>query len=148
MKFRTYIRDKRSPIPKSEATSRVMSANKAKNTKPEIQLRRALWSKGIRGYRVHPKALPGKPDLAFTTKKVAVFINGCFWHRCPICNYQLPKTNTAFWEKKFERNVRRDQEKIKSLKTTGWKVLTIWECEIRSALNKQIEKLENTIYVK
>ena len=93
-----YIRDKRSPLPKSEAVSRVMSANRAKNTKPEIILRKALWSADLRGYRLHPKNIPGRPDIAFTSKKLAIFVMGCFWHRCPKCGYPLPKNNQQFWK--------------------------------------------------
>jgi DNA mismatch endonuclease (patch repair protein) len=79
-----YKTDKRSPIPKTEAVSRVMSANKAKNTIPEILLRRMLYANGLRGYRVHYKKVPGRPDVCYVSKKIALFVNGCFWHRCGI----------------------------------------------------------------
>src|SRR5688572_12008011 len=111
MKTRDYIRDKRSPKPKSETVSRVMSANKAKNSKPEVHLRKALWNQGAKGYRLHYKKVPGRPDICYVSKKVAIFVNGCFWHRCPHCNYQLPKTNTEFWKEKFGKNVNRDLKK-------------------------------------
>jgi len=109
-----YVRDKRSPVPKSEAVSRVMSAYKAKDTKPELLLRKALWAAGHRGYRLHYKIkLPSlrrrgvaasatgwfsafqtvRPDISFVSKKIAIFVHGCIWHRCPKCNYPLPKTN-------------------------------------------------------
>ena len=81
-----YIRDKRSPKPLSESTSKVMSANKAKNTKPEIALRKALWSEGYKGYRLNWKNVPGRPDIAYPGKKIAIFVNGCYWHRCPKCD--------------------------------------------------------------
>lgn len=103
-----YLRDKRSPRPKSETVSRVMSANRAKDTRPEIALRKALWRAGGRGYRLHYKRVPGRPDIAFVSKRVAVFVNGCYWHHCPKCNYPLPKTNTAFWQAKFDLNTARD----------------------------------------
>jgi DNA mismatch endonuclease (patch repair protein) len=77
-----YVRDKRSPVPKNEAVSRVMSANRAKNTKPELLLRKALWQAGARGYRLHYKRVPGRPDISFVSKKVAIFVNGCYWRRC------------------------------------------------------------------
>src|SRR5687768_13013552 len=102
-----YFRDKRSPVPKSEAVSRVMSANRAKNTSPELLLRKAIWQMGFRGYRLHPANVPGRPDIAFTTQKVAIFVMGCFWHRCPKCDYKLPKHNRKFWKQKFERNLER-----------------------------------------
>lgn len=126
-----YIRDGRAPIPKKRSTSKVMSANKAKNTKPELLLRKALWKNGIRGYRLHWKSVPGSPDIAFPKRKLAVFVNGCYWHRCPHCNLKLPKTNTEFWKKKFQRNIERDQRKTELLKKNGWKVVVLWECMIK-----------------
>jgi DNA mismatch endonuclease (patch repair protein) len=113
-------------VPKSETVSRVMSANAAKNSKPEMLLRQALWHAGLRGYRLHYKIkLPAftphstlrtphstvRPDISFVGKKLAIFVHGCFWHRCPKCNYPLPATNTEFWQAKFDRNVARDQRK-------------------------------------
>src|SRR4051812_18942030 len=89
--MKQYVRDKRSPKPKNSIVSRVMSANKGKDTKPEIFLRKKLWEKGLRGFRKNYKLIPGKPDIVYTKKKIAVFVNGCFWHRCPHCNLSLPK---------------------------------------------------------
>jgi DNA mismatch endonuclease (patch repair protein) len=126
-----YSRDKRSPVPKNASVSSVMSANKAKNTKPELALRKLLWSKGIRGYRLNWKKAPGRPDIAFPGKKLAIFVHGCFWHRCPICTKALPKHNTEFWQKKFDRNVERDQAKADQLKELGWKVAIVWECQLK-----------------
>ncbi len=139
---KTYIRDKRSPIPKNENVSKVMSANKAKGTKPEILLRKQLWDKGLRGYRLNYKKAPGKPDIAFTSKKLAIFVNGCYWHRCPKCNYQLPKNNTQFWEEKFQRNIDRDKRKNAELKAIGWSVITVWECEIKENINTVVTRIE------
>lgn len=118
-----------------------MSANKAKNTKPEIAFRKALWHAGIKGYRLNWKKAPGRPDITFPGKKIAIFINGCFWHRCPNCNYPLPKHNTDFWKNKFARNVQRDAMKILELEKLGWQTITIWECEIKAQLPKIVEKL-------
>ena len=122
---KVYSRDKRSPKPKSESVSRVMSANKAKNSKPEVLLRKALWQEGIKGYRIHNKRLIGRPDISFPKKKIAIFVNGCSWHRCPYCNYTLPKHNTEFWENKFGKNVERDKKKSNELENLGWKVITV-----------------------
>jgi DNA mismatch endonuclease (patch repair protein) len=122
-----YIRDSRSPTPKHKGISKVMSANKAKNTKPELALRKALWTYGIKGYRINWKKVPGRPDIAFPGRKLAIFVNGCFWHRCPTCNYVLPKHNTEFWKNKFEKNVQRDENKKNQLVNLGWNVLVIWE---------------------
>lgn len=146
--MKLYIRDKRSPKPSSAAVSKVMSANKAKNTKPELLLRRLLWKNGVRGYRVNWKGLPGSPDICFTKSKVALFVNGCFWHRCPTCNLPLPKSNKEFWQKKFEANVNRDLKKLKMLNELDWQSLTIWECELKkndsNLLIEDIKKLIST----
>lgn len=131
-----YIRDKRSPIPKNENVSKVMSSNKAKDTKPELLLRRSLWANNIRGYRINYKQVAGKPDIAFISKKIAIFVNGCYWHRCPKCDYALPKHNTDFWKNKFERNIQRDIRKTAELEALGWHVITIWECEIKEDINE------------
>ncbi|MGG9971045.1 very short patch repair endonuclease [Ferruginibacter sp. SUN002] len=137
-----YVRDKRSPTPSSENVSKVMSNNKGKDTKPELLLRTLLWKNGIRGYRIHPKKIPGKPDVCFISRKVAVFINGCFWHRCTYCNYKLPKQNKQFWENKFSNNVRRDKEKIMQLKKMKWKVINVWECQLKK---HKVDKTLNSI---
>ena len=136
--MKEYIRDKRSPRPLKESTSKVMSANKAKNTKPELLLSKALWKGGYKGYRLNWKKVPGRPDIAFPGKKLAIFVNGCYWHRCPKCDLPLPKTNTRFWKEKFDKNVKRDKKKNDELLSLGWKVIVIWECEIHSDLNKYV----------
>lgn len=93
-----------------------MSRVKAKDTKPEMRLRRALWAKGLR-YRKHAK-LPGKPDIVFPSRRLAVFIDGCFWHACPE-HGSIPKTNKEFWKKKIYRTVERDQENVAALESLG-----------------------------
>ncbi len=118
-----------------------MSANRAKNSRPELLLRKALWHAGHRGYRLHYKKIPGRPDITFVSKKVAIFVHGCFWHRCPICNFPLPKTNRQFWEQKFCRNVSRDLEKTRALERLGWTVITIRECELRDRLAATLSRL-------
>lgn len=141
-----YIRDGRAPIPEKESISRVMSANKAKNTKPEMLLRKALWKANLRGYRLHLKDIPGRPDIAFPRKKEAIFVNGCYWHRCPYCNLKLPKSNPDFWKKKFARNVERDLEKKHQLEELGWKVTTIWECQIKQNIDSQIAQIKSQLH--
>ncbi|MBK6399777.1 MAG: very short patch repair endonuclease [Bacteroidetes bacterium] len=140
-----YVRDKRSPKPLNRSVSKVMSSNKAMNTKPELKLRRAIWNKGLRGYRLHWKVLPGSPDIAFSKQKVAIFVNGCFWHRCPICNLTLPKTNSIFWKDKFNRNVERDKRKSKELKKAGWISIVIWECQVKSNLENCVYKIQKIV---
>lgn len=122
-----------------------MRANKGKNTKPEIRFRKALWEAGIRGYRLHWKKAPGKPDIAFPGKKMAIFLNGCFWHRCPKCALPMPKNNRDFWEAKFARNVERDQQKHEALTQENWKVLVIWECELKASLEVQVERVRQLL---
>lgn len=136
-----FVRDGRSPIPAKIATSWVMSANRSKDTKPELIFRRSIWSMGIRGYRLHWKKAPGRPDIAFPSKRVAVFVNGCFWHRCPLCKLPMPKSNSSFWSEKFKKNIERDKSKISLLKKSGWKVLVVWECEIRENLTACVDEL-------
>jgi len=110
-----------------------MRANQGKNTEPEVLLRSALRSMGLRGYRLHWPSAPGRPDVAFPGRKVAVFVNGCFWHRCPHCGQALPKSHTDFWQRKFQLNQERDQRKRQELEETGWTVLVLWECEVRTS---------------
>lgn len=112
-----------------EQRKRNMSRIRGKNTQPEILLRKLLYSHGIRGYRIHYN-LPGKPDIVFTKKKIAIFIDGCFWHKCPKC-FQEPETRKEFWMKKINSNVERDQRNTKKLQDTGWTVLRFWEHDIR-----------------
>ena len=97
---------------------------RAKNTGPEMVLRRSLSQKKIRGYRLHYK-LPGTPDIVFPSGKLAVFVDGCFWHKCPKC-FVRPKTRRAFWDKKIKNNTKRDSTVNQLLKKAGWKVLRIW----------------------
>ena len=106
-----------------------MSRIHGKNTSPELKLRKMLWESGIRGYRVHYK-LPGKPDIVFTRKKIAVFVDGCFWHKCPVC-FRPPATNAEFWNEKLQKNVERDLKVTRELEELGWTVLRFWEHEVK-----------------
>ena len=148
MSNKEYVRDKRSPLPKNEAVSRVMSANKRVNSKPEVALRKALREKGLTGYRLNYKKVPGSPDICFVSKKVAIFVHGCYWHRCPHCNLPLPKHNQEFWKEKFSKNIVRDQKKIEQLMSLDWQNLVVWECEIKrdtKAIIAKISKLLNKV---
>ena len=142
---KTYSRDKRSPKPLNDSTSKVMSANKAKNTKPEIMLRKALWGKGYKGYRLNWKRVPGKPDIVYPGKKIAIFVNGCYWHRCSKCDLPIPKTNTEFWKDKFDKNVERDKKKSDELLSLNWIVLVFWECDIKSNISNSIQKIKKVL---
>ena len=140
-----YIRDNRIPIPKTEGISKSMRANKGKNTKPELRMRRLLRDAGAVGYRLHKKGIPGRPDMAFVGRKVAVFVHGCFWHRCPYCKLKLPKTHRVFWEKKFERNVERDRLNLAVLKKTGWKVIVVWECRLKGSPSREVNRVHRAL---
>jgi len=144
-KARPYARDHRSPTPLNETVSSYMRSNSSKNTGPELLLRKAMWAAGIRGYRLHWNKVPGRPDIAFPGRKTAIFINGCFWHRCPICQLPMPKNNAAFWQQKFDTNISRDVKKHRELTDSGWKVLIIWECELKSDVEKQVQKVRNIL---
>lgn len=122
-----------------EQRSYNMSQIKGKNTKTELLLRKCLSSDGIKGYRIHSRLL-GKPDIVFTKYKLAVFIDGCFWHKCPKCFIQ-PENNKKFWENKIEGNMKRDKKINKSLKREGWHVIRIWEHLLRKTPNKAYKKV-------
>jgi len=112
-----------------EQRSWCMSRIRSKNTKPELVVRRVLTKMGYR-YRLHVDKLPGKPDIAIAKGKIAIFINGCFWHQHKGCRRQsLPKTNIEYWHKKLERNVRKQKEDIKTLGKLGWNPVKVWECQ-------------------
>ncbi|WP_250868175.1 very short patch repair endonuclease [Methanococcoides seepicolus] len=138
----SYIRDGRAPIPKLESTSKVMSANKGKDTKPELLLRKALREMGLSGYRLHWKRAVGHPDIAYPGRKIAIFVNGCYWHRCPYCDLPLPKSNIEFWANKFKKNIERDAEKKRKLEDDGWTVLVFWECQIKENVQNCAKKVK------
>ena len=115
----------------SEQRSRNMSAIKSKNTKPEIAVRRLLHSMGYR-FRLHRKDLPGSPDIVLPKYKTVIFVHGCFWHRHKNCKYaSTPKTRQEFWEAKFRENINRDKLNQENLSSKGWKIIIVWECEIK-----------------
>lgn len=107
-----------------------MAGIKGKNTTPELFLRQALHAQGFR-YRLGGCGLPGKPDLVFPGRRVVIFVHGCFWHRHDCKYFKWPGTNTQFWRDKLDGNAERDLRVKCELKKLGWKVLTVWECEIR-----------------
>jgi DNA mismatch endonuclease (patch repair protein) len=116
-----------------------MSQIRGKNTTPEIKLRKMLFAAGIRGYRIHYN-LPGKPDVVFIKKKIAIFVDGCFWHKCPV-DFQEPATRKEFWIKKIQSNIDRDKKVNEQLKRDGWTVIRIWEHEIKKEPEKTVKKI-------
>jgi DNA mismatch endonuclease (patch repair protein) len=121
-----------------------MSQIKSKNTKPEETVRKYLFAHGFR-YRKNDKRLPGTPDIVLPKFKTVIFINGCFWHGHNQCKYfVIPKSNTEFWVNKINRNIERDTLNIDKLKSLGWNVITIWECELKN--NRRDDRLEYLLH--
>jgi DNA mismatch endonuclease, patch repair protein len=114
-----------------EQRSYNMSKVKAKDTKPELLVRKYLHKNGLR-YRLHVKEMPGKPDIVFPKYKTVIFINGCFWHGHENCKFAtLPKTREQFWQNKITSNINRDKKAKENLRAEGWQVVTVWECELK-----------------
>lgn len=129
-----------------EARSRNMSRIPSKNTKPEEIVRKYLFSQGFR-YRKNVSKLPGKPDIVLLMYKTVVFVNGCFWHAHQGCKWFVPpKSNSEFWQNKFNYNANRDEQNYQKLRDLGWKVVVVWECEIRHGdADKRLKQLVEEI---
>ena len=115
----------------SAVTHKSMQGNKRRDTKPEVLVRRMLREMGFTGYRCDWRKAPGRPDVAFVGRKLAIEIRGCFWHRCPACSLSVPKKNLDYWEAKFVRNVERDEQNLAALEEAGWKVLVLWDHQLK-----------------
>ncbi len=126
------------PPPSSEQVSQQMKRMPRENSEPEVRLRRELHSRGLR-FRVNLRGLPGTPDIAFTRAKIAVFVDGCFWHRCPRHGV-LPKANRDWWREKLDRNVERDKRKDGELEDLGWLSIHVWEHDDPSTVADAIEQ--------
>ena len=125
--------DTHSPQVRSYNMSRIRS----KNTKPEELVRKYLFSRGLR-YRKNDKRYPGKPDMVFPKYKTMVLVNGCFWHYHQGCSdFVMPKSRIDYWQPKLERNKRRDSENIALLEAAGWRVIVVWECELKKAVRDE-----------
>jgi DNA mismatch endonuclease, patch repair protein len=120
-----------------------MSAVRQRDTHPELQLRRALYAAGIRGWRCHYKRVPGKPDVAWPQRKVAVFVDGAFWHGHP--SRHKPGRSGAYWDRKIARNVERDREVDEQLKYLGWLVLRLWDFEVIRSLAESVARVEQAL---
>ena len=125
-----------------EARSYNMSRIRSKDTKPEILVRSYLFSRGLR-FRKNDKRYPGSPDVVLPKYNTVVFVHGCFWHHHEGCQYAtIPKSNVDYWENKLYRNMERDERNQKELEAMGWKVITVWECQLKKDKYKQtLEKL-------
>ncbi len=134
--------DDQALIKRRRDSRHAMQGNKRQDTKPELLVRQRLRAAGLTGYRLQWKKAPGRPDIAFPGRKIAIFVNGCFWHRCPRCNPSVPRRNTEFWQAKFRRNVERDARAIRELEEMGWTAITVWECELkRDAIDATMERI-------
>jgi DNA mismatch endonuclease (patch repair protein) len=122
-----------------ETRSRVMARIRSKDTTPELALRRALYGRGVRGWRCHARTVPGKPDLAFTRWRVAVFVDGCFWHGHP--DYFTPGKSGAYWDAKIARTQERDKIANETLEAAGWTVIRFWDFEVEHNLESCIERV-------
>ena len=133
-------------IMSKEQRRHCMSSIKGRNTKPELLVRKFLFSRGFR-YRLNHSKLPGKPDIVLRKYRTCIFVNGCFWHKHEGCKYfVVPKTRTDFWLNKINRNQERDKEVKKQLAKMGWHSITIWECELKpSNKDKTLESLLDTL---
>lgn len=121
-----------------EQRSHCMAAVKGKDTKPEMIVRKYLFSRGLR-YHVNNRKLPGSPDIVLKKYKTVVFIDGCFWHGHDGCKYfRLPKTNVDFWRHKIAMNIARDYANGVDLRLAGWKVIRIWECDIKTKVKREV----------
>lgn len=124
-----------------EQRSRCMAAVRSKNTKPEVMVRKFLFAKGLR-YRINNRKLPGSPDIVLRKYRAVIFVDGCFWHGHEGCKlYRFPKSNVNFWRQKIALNIARDYANGVDLRLAGWRVIRIWECEIKTK-KKREERLE------
>lgn len=126
--------------PLTDGVRKSMRSNKGKGTSPELVVRKALRESGYPGYRLNWKKAPGRPDICYPGRKIAIFVNGCFWHRCPVCDLPMPKHNSPYWREKFEKNVQRDRRNRSDLAEEGWEVIDIWECELKRDPDGQVSR--------
>lgn len=129
-----------------EGTRKSMQGNRGTGTRPEFRLRQALWAAGLRGYRKNVRKLPGKPDVVFGKAKLAVFLHGCFWHGCPVCTRnRTPKTNARYWSTKVAANRERDERVRAELEAMGYRVVTIWECQLKASTEVCVERVREAL---
>ena len=129
------------PPPSSPAVRAVMKANWARRTGPERSLCAALRGSGFGGYRLNWRKAPGRPDIAYPGKHLAIFVHGCFWHHCPRCYPNLPRSHAEFWARKFELNRERDARKRRQLEEAGWSVIEAWECDVRDRPGQLVDEV-------
>lgn len=122
-----------------------MSRIRGRDTNIELAVRKELFRRGYR-FRKNDSRYPGRPDIVLPKYKTVIFVNGCFWHRHENCKLATtPKTRQEFWQAKFEKNVENDRKHVNELKSMGWNVITVWECEIKSDLEKTVGEIEKSM---
>ena len=133
----------RQPTPRASSSVALatMRANKSRNTSLELRLRALLRESGLTGYRLHPDSLPGTPDLVFRQARIAVFVHGCFWHRCAECDLPLPKANRRFWIAKFRRTRWRDRNARRQLRAAGWHTVQVWEHDVAGGVRAVVRAI-------
>lgn len=135
------------PLPEAPATTSPavrasMVGNRSLQTRPEAKLQGALVALGLAHFVTHPP-MPGKPDIVFEEERVAVFVHGCYWHRCPYCSPHFPATNQVYWSAKFARNKARDQATARELRSLGWQVIVVWECKLKQNSRRQARRVKS-----
>ena len=133
-----------SPTATTAAVKSAMKGNRSTNTFPERVMHKALFGLGISDFVTHHE-LPGSPDIAFVSEQVAVFVHGCFWHRCPHCAPHFPSSNLSYWRAKFARNRARDKAVVRRLKELGWRVVVVWECRLLTNPLRQAQRVRSTL---
>jgi DNA mismatch endonuclease (patch repair protein) len=128
---------------KEQRSRNMARIRKFGNESTEQRLRRLFREQGIKGWRRHLE-LPGRPDFTFRKQRVAIFLDGCFWHRCPRCNW-IPTSNTDYWIPKLERNVRKDREADQALRERGWQVVRIWEHDLKQAPQAVLDRIRKAL---
>ena len=139
-KVRTLPHLPSAPPATNAAVRSSMTGNRSTNTVPESNMQAALIALGVDKFTLHAP-LPGTPDLAFCTEKIAVFVHGCYWHRCPYCSPHFPATNQTYWTAKFARNRIRDKRNRAALKVMGWQVVVVWECKLQKNPRQQARRI-------
>ena len=125
-----------------------MSRIRSTNTSIEVLVRKYLFKKGFR-YRKNVTSLPGKPDIVLPKYKTVIFVHGCFWHRHEGCKFATtPSSNADYWQEKFSRNIENDKKHIKELNAQGWRVITVWECEIKKHFDETMDRITKEIKAK
>lgn len=127
--------------------SRMMKGIRSKDTRPEMTVRKYLHARGFR-YRLHARDLPGSPDIVLPKYRTAILVHGCFWHRHAGCKYATtPANNAERWQQKFHANTERDVRKESTLRAAGWRVIVVWECELRHGAEKRLQQLVDEIKI-